>query len=103
MSLLYLASLAIAIFGMVMIDRKYQLAFFHDAKRAAATVGIAVGVYILWDLLGIALGIFRQGTSGYDLGVEVLPELPIEEFFFLFLLCYLSLICYVYLRRKMTT
>lgn len=103
MSLLYLTSLAIALFGMAMIDRKYRLVFFHDAKRAAVTVGVAVGVFIIWDILGIALGIFRQGTSGYDLGFEVLPELPIEEFFFLFLLCYLSLICYEYLRRRLAS
>lgn len=102
MNLLYLASLAVAIFGMFMIDRRYKLAFFHDARRATLTVGIAVAAFTLWDILGITLGIFRQGTSGFDLGVEVLPELPVEEFFFLFLLCYLSLIAYLFLQRKMT-
>jgi lycopene cyclase domain-containing protein len=101
-SLLYLTSLAIAIFGMVMIDRRYRLAFFLNARRTVLTLGIAVVVFVAWDVLGIALGIFRQGASVYDLGIEVLPELPVEEFFFLFLLCYLSLLCYLLLAQRMT-
>lgn len=100
MSALYLLTLSIAIFGMVMIDRRFSIAFYHDASRTILTLATAVGVFLLWDILGIAIGIFKQGTSGYDLGFEVLPELPIEEFFFLFLLCYLSLLCYLYISRR---
>jgi lycopene cyclase domain-containing protein len=85
---------------MVMIDRRYKLAFFDDARRAAIVLASSVSVFVLWDLAGIALGIFRKGESDLALDFTILPELPLEELLFLFLLTYLSLLAYVYFSRK---
>lgn len=95
----YIASLCVALFGMGMIDRKYRLAFFANWRRTSVVLAVAVCVFVLWDLGGIGLGIFSKGDSSFSLEFELLPELPIEELFFLLLLNYLSLLGYLYVTR----
>lgn len=90
----YLLGLLISIAGMAIIDWRYKLAFFHDKKRTLLTVGIGVAVFLVWDILGISLGIFLHGESKYSLPFTLLPEFPIEELFFLILLCYCTLVIY---------
>lgn len=91
----YLISLVVAILCMGLIDRRYKLAFWHDRHRTIATLAIAVGIFIVWDLLGIGLQIFFHGNSNYSLPFTLLPEFPVEELFFLVLLCYTTLIIYL--------
>lgn len=90
----YLFALLISLGGLAVCDWRWKLAFFSDARKAALVLTIGVAVFLIWDLLGIAFGIFFIGNSPYDLGVEVLPELPLEELLFLILLCYVSLLIY---------
>lgn len=103
MEFMYLTALLVSISGMLVLDRKYSLAFFNDARRTALTISTAMTVFIVWDLAGIALGIFRQGASPFALDFQLLPELPLEELFFLFLLCYISLLAYLWFARRRTT
>ena len=91
---LYIASLLIGISGIAILDWKYKLAFWLDHKRTAQTLIISVSVFTIWDLLGISFGIFFSGGSKYSLPVYIFPEFPIEEFCFLTLLCYCTLIIY---------
>lgn len=97
---IYLAGLVVSIAGLAMIDRRLKLAIWYDAKRTALTVGSAVAVFVLWDIAGIALGIFFHGGSNLTLPLRILPEFPIEELFFLTLLCYVTLLLYRGLRHK---
>ncbi len=90
----YLIALLIAITGMVLIDRRWKLAFWKDARRTALTLSVAISVFVLWDLIGISLGIFFHGGSSYTLPYRIAPEFPIEELFFLFLLTYTALIIF---------
>jgi len=92
---LYLACLIFIIGCLLVIDWHYRLAFWLDKKRTAKTLSICVFVFILWDLLGIGLNIFKQGSSQYQLPLSIVPEFPIEELFFLFLLCYFTLLIYL--------
>ncbi len=94
MEWLYLAALSVSIAGMAIIDRRYKLAYWHDRRRTLLTLGIAVAVFIIWDILGIALGIFFHGGSQFTLPYRLLPEFPVEELFFLVLLCYCTLVIY---------
>lgn len=91
----YLIGLVIALFCMGLIDRRYRLALWHDAHRTVATITVGVGIFIVWDLLGIGLQIFFHGDSNYSLPFTLLPEFPVEELFFLVLLCYTTLIIYL--------
>jgi lycopene cyclase domain-containing protein len=92
MSLLYLATLLAAIGCMVLIDRRFGLFFWRDARRAALVLVAGVVFFLAWDLLGIGLGIFFRGETAIMTGVLLAPELPLEEPFFLAFLCYLTMV-----------
>lgn len=97
--LLYLAALLVSITGMVVLDRRFRLFFFDDARRAAAVLAAGVGTFLVWDLLGIGLGVFFRGQTPYMTGVQLAPELPVEELFFLVLLSYLTMNVWAGARR----
>lgn len=90
----YLGLLLVSIGSMVLIDRRWSLALFHDARRALITLLIGTAVFIVWDIGGIMLDIFWIGETVLLSGVTLGPEFPLEELFFLFFLCYFSLIVY---------
>ena len=91
MTWLYLAALLFSLLGMVMLDRRFRLFFWADARRAAIVLPAGVLFFLLWDFAGIGLGIFFRGPSELVTGLVVAPELPIEEIAFLTLLCYLTM------------
>ena len=94
MSLLYLLALLIALTGMVMLDRRFRLFFWAAPRRAAIVLLVGVAFFVVWDLAGIGLGIFFRGETAFMTGLQVAPELPVEELFFLTLLCYLTMNLY---------
>ena len=96
----YLLGLCISIGGLALLDHRYKLAFWHNARQTGWTIGTAVAIFIIWDILGIVLGIFYHGGSPWTLPLRLLPEFPIEELFFLTLLCYVTLLLYRGLERK---
>ena len=90
----YLIGLLIGIFGLLLCDYRWKLAFWRDGKRTAFTLIVAVLVFVLWDFFGIYVGVFFHGGSQYSLPFRLAPEFPIEEIVFLFLLTYSTLIVY---------
>jgi len=90
----YLIGLLIGISGLLLIDRRWKLAFWRDGKRTVLTLLLAVLVFVLWDIFGIYVGVFFHGGSDYSLPFRLAPEFPIEEIVFLFLLTYSTLIVY---------
>jgi lycopene cyclase domain-containing protein len=99
-SWLYLGALLFSMTGMGILDWRWRLALFHDTSRTIKTVSLGVIVFLIWDLLGIKLGIFFVGNSAYDTGILLAPNLPLEELFFLTFLCYFTLIVYQTVRRR---
>jgi lycopene cyclase domain-containing protein len=96
---LYLAALVMALSGMVALDRRLRLFFWSDARRATVVLAAGTGFYLAWDLAGIGLGIFFRGETDFMTGIRLAPELPVEEVFFLALLCYLTMNAYAVLTR----
>lgn len=90
----YLLALVVSIAGTMTLDWRYRLAFWYDFKRTSVTLLIGAIVFIVWDLIAIAQGIFIHGNSPYSLPFTLLPHFPLEEVFFLFLLCYCALMLY---------
>ena len=90
----YLLGLLVSISGLLVIDYRFKLAMWHNTRLALTTIACGVAIFIVWDLIGIGTGIFFKGTGEYMLPFELLPEFPIEELFFLFLLCYVTLLLY---------
>lgn len=95
----YITALLISIFGLFVIDRKYKLCFWENKQRATLTILLSILVFILWDLIGISLGIFFSGNSRYMMPYFIIEEFPVEELFFLFLLSYSTLTTYQIGRR----
>lgn len=94
MSFLYLGALLLSLGGLALLDRRFRLAFWSDPRRAGLTIGIGVVAFLLWDGLGLVLGIFARGDSPHMTGLLLAPELPVEEAFFLALLCYTALLAW---------
>ena len=94
MSFFYLGSLLIAIAGMVVLDRRFRLFFWRDSSRASIVLASGVALFLAWDLSGIGLRIFFRGETAFMTGAQLAPELPLEEPFFLVLLCYLTMNLY---------
>ncbi|MEY4328114.1 MAG: hypothetical protein RIR71_784 [Actinomycetota bacterium] len=93
--ILYLLALAVSLLGMGLIDFKHKLALFVQPLRTLVTLATSVVMFLIWDLVGIAQGIFFRGSGPYLTGITIAPELPIEEVFFLTLLSYTILIAYL--------
>ena len=94
MAFAYLLALGIALVGMVLLDRRFSLFFWACWWRAAIVLAVGVGFFLAWDITGIRLGIFFRGVTDFMTGWLVAPELPVEEVFFLTLLCYLTMNVY---------
>ena len=58
MSFVYLAAILVSMVGMLGIDYKYRLAFFDDARATSIVLVFGLGIFSVWDLVGISLGIF---------------------------------------------
>ncbi len=96
----YLAALLVSLAGMTVLDRRFSLFFWRDARRATIVLLSGVAFFIVWDLAGIGLGIFFRGETSFMTGWLLAPELPVEELFFLTLLCYLTMNLYGVFSRK---
>lgn len=92
MSILYLLTLVVALGSMVLLDRRFRLFFWRDARRATIVLVVGVLFFLVWDLAGIGLHVFARGGSRFMTGIVVAPELPLEEVFFLTFLCYLTMV-----------
>jgi lycopene cyclase domain-containing protein len=90
----YLAALLISITGMVVLDVRFRLFFAVAPLRAAVVLVVGVAFFLVWDIAGIDLGIFFRGNPDLLTGTLIAPELPIEELFFLTLLCYVTMNLY---------
>ncbi|WP_314103325.1 lycopene cyclase domain-containing protein [uncultured Frigoribacterium sp.] len=91
MGFAYLVALLISIFGMAMLDRRFDLFFWRDGWRAFVTLLVGVVFFLIWDIVGIDAGVFFRGETSFMTGVQLAPELPLEEVFFLVLLCWLTM------------
>jgi len=95
-SVAYLSALVFALLGTGLLDWRHRLAFWGGAAiRTTVVVAIGVGFFLVWDVVGIAEGIFFRGQGPWMTGIVLGPELPLEEVFFLVLLCYSTLIAYL--------
>lgn len=91
MIVLYIAALTTSLVCMVLLDVRFRLFFWRDARRATLIMVIGVLFFTVWDAAAIGAGIFIKGDSPLLLGIELAPEFPLEELFFLCLLCYVTM------------
>ena len=88
----YLAMLLGGLGCMVLMDRRWRLVLWADLKRGIAVLTVGAVLFLGWDLVAIDQGFYQRGGSNLMSGVEVAPELPLEEVFFVVFLCYVTLV-----------
>jgi len=99
MGVLYLVSLLLGITCMLLLDHRFKLFFWRDAKAAGIVTAVGVLFLLGWDLAGIGLGIFLRGEGTIATGLLLAPELPIEEPVFLLFLVLCTMVLYTGARR----
>ena len=98
----YLVALVVSLTGLGLLDYTHKLALFAGKVwQTLVTVAVGVVFFLVWDVAGIAAGVFFRGPGPYQTGILIGPELPLEEVFFLTLLCYVILLSYLALERRM--
>jgi lycopene cyclase domain-containing protein len=102
-SFAYLGVLVVSLAGMVVLDLRFRLFFAVAPVRAAVVLLAGIAFFLTWDLAGIGAGVFFRGNPGLLTGVLIAPELPLEEVFFLALLCYLTMNGYSWLSSRRRT
>lgn len=88
----YLAALLAGLACMVLMDRRWRLVLWVDLPRGIAVLAAGLVLFLVWDLVAIAQGFYQRGRSELMSGVELAPELPLEEVFFVLFLCYVTLV-----------
>lgn len=84
---LYLAGLLVSIAGLVVLDLRLRLFLGAAPVRAAIVLAVGVAGFLLWDAAGVGLGVFFEGEQRLLIGIDLAPQVPLEELFFLILLC----------------
>jgi lycopene cyclase domain-containing protein len=100
MNLLYLGALIVSLAGMVVLDVRFRLFFAVAPLRAGIVMVAGIAFFLIWDLAGIGAGVFFRGNPQLLTGVQLAPELPLEELFFLALLCYTTMNLYCWLSSR---
>jgi len=96
----YISVLVLSIVGMLLADWKYQLAFWFDWKSSIKSIGAVMALLLIFDIIGVFQNIFTTNQK-YVIGIYFgTPNLPIEELFFLFMLCYVTLLVFRVLLKR---
>ncbi|MFL0566232.1 lycopene cyclase domain-containing protein [Microbacterium sp. 179-I 1D1 NHS] len=96
---LYLGALIVSALGVLAVDLRHRLAFGGAPRRTAVLVLCGTVFLLVWDLVGIATGVFVRGDSPLLIGMDLAPHLPLEEPVFLAFLCHLTLVVHAGVTR----
>lgn len=102
MGVVYLAALLLSLGCMLLLDWRFRLFFWRDAVSAAVVTAIGLVFFLIWDVAGIANGIFFRGDGMIATGLVLAPELPLEEPIFLLFLVVCTMIIYTGAERVLT-
>jgi lycopene cyclase domain-containing protein len=97
--LVYLGTLVAGSGCMALVDRRWRLVLWADVRRALLVLGAGLVLFLAWDVAALELGLYRRGESSAMTGIEVAPDLPLEEIFFILFLCYLTLVLHRLVQR----
>ena len=95
----YLAMLAFTLCGSIWLEVFLKVGVIRRFKRVILSILPTAAFFLIWDLFGIASGIFFRGNTHGLTGLMLAPELPLEELLFLTLLCYTTLEMFIALGR----
>lgn len=94
MGAVYLIALLVSSGCMLLLDWRFRLFFWRDALSASVVTAVGFVFFLVWDVAGIANGIFLRGEGAIATGLVLAPELPIEEPVFLLFLVVCTMVIY---------
>ncbi|MFS0854626.1 lycopene cyclase domain-containing protein [Microbacterium sp. 179-I 3D4 NHS] len=94
MGVVYLTALLVFTGCMLLLDHRFRLFYWRDPVAAAVVTVAGVAFFLLWDAFGIAQGIFFRGDAAIATGIELAPEMPLEEPVFLLFLVVCTMVVY---------
>jgi lycopene cyclase domain-containing protein len=98
-ALTYLATLLVSLGCLALVDHRWRLVLWADARRGASVLTAGTAFFLAWDVLAVHLGFYRRGEAAVMTGLQVAPGVPLEELFFVVLLCYCTLVLHRLLER----
>lgn len=94
MGAVYLTALLLSLGCMLLLDWRFRLFFWRDAVSALVVTVVGLAFFLVWDVAGIANGIFLRGDAMIATGIVLAPELPLEEPVFLLFLVVCTMVLY---------
>ena len=94
MGFLYLLLLLGGIGCMLLLDRRFALFFWSDPAIASLVTAVGTALFLVWDVAGIAAGVFLRGEAPIASGIVLAPELPVEEPVFLIFLVLCTMVVF---------
>lgn len=88
----YLAALLGALGCMLLLDQRLRLVLWKDLRRGVVVLTVGTVGFLIWDVIAVEQEFYRRGESKLMSGIELAPEVPLEELFFIVFLCYLTLV-----------
>ena len=98
----YLAALLLALACIALVDHRWRLVLWSDPRRGAVVLVAGVVFFLAWDLLAVHFGFYRRSGSHLMTGLQIAPEVPVEELFFVLFLCYVTLVLHTLVDRLVT-
>lgn len=92
MAYLYLLCGLVSLAGMLLLDLRWRLFLFADARRAVPVLVLGAALLLLVDLVAIRHDFYRRGEGRFLSGLEIAPHLPVEEVVFVIFLCQLTMV-----------
>jgi lycopene cyclase domain-containing protein len=99
----YLAALVGSLACIALVDRRWRLVLWADPRRGLLVVAVGVVFFLAWDLLAVHYGFYRQSGSDLMTGIQIAPDVPVEELFFVAFLCYVTLVLHQLVERLAST
>lgn len=88
----YLSVLLFSLSGLGFLDYKQRLAWFWDRRKTALILSCNLVFFLIWDVVNISAGIIATNQKWVSGAYVITPDLPMEEFLFLTLLGYQTLL-----------
>ena len=92
MRALYLLSILVPLVCMGLVDHRWRLFLFRRPRAALLLTAAGAVAFLVWDLIAIGTRMYHRGASPAMTGVDLAPDLPVEELVFIVFLCYLTMV-----------
>lgn len=96
--MIYLYLLCICLAIALYLQYKYKIHLYHSFKEELIYIVVLLALFVPMDIFAVSRGVWAFPGNGL-LGIHIF-NLPIEEYLFMIIIPYFSLIVYKYIDKK---